>query len=198
MRPVVRHERVLDDDVVTAGALQSRYVPGVDDFVIASRNDEDAPVVGMARHGAAEERPFAMLAAAGIFPPPADMEAAVSRFRHPGRHQRRADQRRVVLAPDVRRRPVVQERDEPGMHADHAIDPGDRHVGLAERHLRLEIGQDVEFVAAPALRLEHLEQSRCLHLGNGFLRQPPVAFALRRATPQRRDHRARPCDHLRG
>ena len=42
----------------------------------------------------------------------------------------------VVLAPDVVRRAVVEQRDEPGMHADHAIDPGDRHVALAERHLR--------------------------------------------------------------
>jgi len=48
----------------------------------------------------------------------------------------------------------------------------------------------------PAPRLEHLEQARRLHVGDGFVRQPPLALALRRTLAQRRDHRACARDDL--
>ena len=92
----------------------------------------------------------------------------------------------------------VEQRHQPRMNADHAIDPGDRHVALAERHLHLEIGAHVHLVAAPAPGLENLEEARSLHLGNGFLRDAALALALRGARAQRRDHRTRPRDDLVG
>ena len=76
---------------------------------------------------------------------------------------------------------VVVERHQPGMDADHAVDPGDRHVALAERHLDVEVGVDVQLVAAPALGLQHLEQAGRLHVGDGFLGDAALALALRRA-----------------
>ena len=82
-----------------------------------------------------------MVAAAGVFPVPAQPKSALDRLALAARHQRRADQRAVVLAPDLLRGAVVEQRQQPGMDADHAIDPGDRHVALAERHLDLEVGR---------------------------------------------------------
>jgi hypothetical protein len=89
-----------------------------------------------------------------------------------------------------------EQRHEPRMNADHAVDPGDRHVALAERHLHLEIGAHVHLVAAPAPRLQHLEQACGLHLGDSFGRDAALALALRGAHAQRRDHGARPRDDL--
>ena len=115
---------------------------------------------------AAEQRPVAMLAAAGIAPVTAEAEAAIDRRRLSGRHRGRADQHRGVAAPHLLRRAVVDESQEPGDHAEHAVGPAGRHVTFAERDLDVIEGAELHLVAAPALGLQHAKETGRLHLGD--------------------------------
>ncbi len=150
------------------------------------------------RHHRAQERPVAMIGAARIAPAAGEAEAVLLRHELSARHERGRHQRAGVVAPHVLRRAVVIERDEPGMDADHAIDPCGREAALGKRHQHVEINRGVHLVAAPALRLEDAEEARLLHLGDGFLGQEALRLGLGRARGQARDHVARAAQHFLG
>src|SRR5262249_39261705 len=120
LRAICGNENVLDDDVPASGRLQARHVPGVDARIVLAREEKDAPLgrfAVAARDERPEQRPVAMDAAARITPTPAQAMAAGNGARAAGGHERGADQTRGVLAPNLLRRAVVEQRHEPGMHA---------------------------------------------------------------------------------
>src|SRR5262249_30004003 len=126
LRAMVRHRHVFNNDVPASGRLQAADLPGIDAFVVGPRHEKDAPfgrsTIIPGYHGA-EQGPLAMLAAACIFPPPAEAIATRRRDGPSCGHERRADQHAVIAAPYFPRRPLVQQRHEPGMHAGDAVDP---------------------------------------------------------------------------
>ena len=175
-------------------------VPAIDGPVILARHEEDAAFRWPAcrrRDHCAEQGPVAMRAAAGVVPVAAQAIAAVGGRRLAGGHQRGADQSRTVRSPHVMRRAIIQDRQEPGMHAKDAIDPGGRHVAFGERELNLVEGVQIHLVAAPPPRLQHPEESGLLHIGDG-LRQDLAPLALfERTAGEHRRHGAGAGDQLR-
>src|SRR6185503_4045919 len=68
-RAVFGNERVCNDNIFRAGALQAERVPVVDDFEIAARHHECAVIgrriIRIRRYHAAEKYPLTMIATAG-------------------------------------------------------------------------------------------------------------------------------------
>ncbi len=203
MHAISRHERVLDDDVVAAGASEAGGVPGIDDLVIAFRHEIHAPfrhAVGTRRigwHESTKQRPIAVKTAAGERPASADAKTAFDRYDLAGRREREPDQRVRILAPHVLRRAIVEQRHHPLRDADHPIDPARRHIAFGERHLDLVIGADIDLVTAPALRLQRAEEAGGTHFVDQAMRHASLAIGLGAAFDQLRNEAARPGDQLR-
>ncbi len=171
--PVVGDERVLDDDVLAAGAAQAHDVPGVlDDLVVGPGQDEVQRdrrpghlALGVAEH-AAQEDPVAVVGARGELPASVEDVAPVDRPGDPHRRVRRGDPGVLVLAPDLLLDPRVGERHLPGVHAHDARHPAGRSVEAGQLYDRLGVVAGVELEAAVGLRLEHPDDARLpQHLG---------------------------------
>jgi hypothetical protein len=122
--------------------------------------------------------------------------AAVNDGGCSGGHQRRTDQRGVVAAPDLLRGAIVEDRHEPGVHAQHAEEPRRRHVALGERELDVIEGVQVHLVAAPAPRLQHAEEAGLLHFGDSLGQDLALFSLLGRALGEHRNHRPSVSDQV--
>ena len=164
-----------------------------------TRHQEETPIgrSALAMDHAAEEGPVAILAAAGIAPVTAEAEAAIDRGRLAGRHRGRADQHRGVAAPHLLRRAVVEDSQEPGDHAEHAVGPAGRHVTFAERDLDVIECAEIHLVAAPALGLQHAKETRRMHLGDSLRQDAAALLFVERTLGKRRDHCMRARNQLR-
>jgi len=125
---VPRDEDVLDDDGVAAGALQADHVPHVVDAVLAARDQEAAEVdwPAVLDDGAAEERPGGVITSRRPVPRAVDQIAAIG--HHAGTHRgiRRRHPGLGVVAPDLRLRLLVEQRQVPVVHADDRTHPAGR------------------------------------------------------------------------
>ena len=192
MGAIFRHEDIVHLDVMAAGALQAVAVPGIDDLVILPGQQEGAGIhiAGFGIDHATEENPVAMFGTRGEPPMAGEAVTALDRGGLAGHHIGRGNQDRRVLAPDILRRLIVEQRHLPIVATDHAIAPGRRHVALAEGHQHVVEDIGVHFIAAPALRLKHAEQAGVLEIRDGFGGQAAGLGCCRSTFAKHRDEGA--------
>ena len=139
---------------------------------------------GIRLHGAAQQRPLCVMAAAGKTPMAAEPKATINRVGPTYRHERRAKTRSVVAAPDFARCPVVHQAHQPGMHTQHPIDPASGHIPFRQRNQDVVKDLRLHLVAAPACRLQNTKEARPLDLADRLLGPRAAPVALREREPQ--------------
>src|SRR6478609_9121139 len=161
-----RHQHVVNDHVPASSGLQAGNLPGVDALVVPPRYEKDASLrwaaVACVDQGA-EQCPVAMVAATRISPASVETKASLGACGLAGGHKGRTDQRGGVVAPNLVRGAIVEQRHEPRMHARNAIDPRGRHVAFGKRKLNLVKGVKIHLIAAPSPGLQHAEKTGSLH-----------------------------------
>ena len=197
---VLGHKSALHRDVMAARGAQAQHVEVLDDFEVGLGQQEGA-VLHLARavllgQDAAQEDPLTVLDAAAPAPVAAEAVATLHLLGLARGHVGGGDQRRRVLGPDVLLRLLGEQRQLPVVHPDNAVDPGRGHAALGQRHLHGIKHAGVHLVAAPALRLQHLEEARLLHLQDGLTWNQAVVLGLRRTLHQARNHVAGAADQL--
>ena len=199
LNAVCRHKSVFHHDVVAAGAAQAQHIPVVFNAVVALGQQEGHMLkAGCAiafGQQSAQEQPVAMLGAGGEAPAAIELETAFHRLGLAGRHIGRGNAHAAVLAPDIFLRLSGEQTQLPGVHTDHAINPGGGHTALGQFHLHAIENAWVHFIATPALGLQHTKQTRLGHLLNGFVADLAFAICLLCASGQLGRQRLGTLDH---
>ncbi len=169
--PVPRHEDVLDDDGVAAGAAQADHVPHVVDAVFATRDQEAAEVDRSAvfDDGTAEKSPGGVVAAGRPVPRAADQVAAVDHDAGAHRGVRRRDPGFRVVAPDLFLGLLVEQRQVPVVHPDDRGHPAGGAACARQPPRRLVEKSGIALQAAPLLRLQQGEEADVVERRNGLV-----------------------------
>ena len=149
-----RHEDVLDDDGVAAGAPQADHMPDVVDAVFGARDQEAAEVdrPAVLDDRAAEEGPCGVVATRRPVPRSVDQIAAVDHDARAHRGVGRRDTHVGVLAPDLVLGLLVEQRQVPVVHADDRTHPAGGTAGAGQPADRLVEQCGVALQPAPLLR----------------------------------------------
>ena len=199
---VFGHEHVVEHRGVGAAAAQARAVPGVVLFQLRHRHKIE-PHVGMilavALHQPADHDPV-RVAQAGAPRPAAVEPIAAGRERDfAGRRRRGGDAGCLVAAPDVVLRFFGKQRQHAGVIGEIVQAPGRGAAGrFAELDRDIESDFVVVLIAAPAFRLQRVDQSGVDEFLDRLLRDIAVALRLDRALAQLRRQRPRACDEFVG
>ena len=119
-------------------------------------------------------------------------EAPLNPVGATNRHQRRAQARAIILTPHVVDRLIFHEAHEPGVNAEHAINPAGRHICLGQGYENVVKSLRLHFVAAPTSWLENTKEAGFLHVADCFFRDASFSSRRRRSVGNVRNHRASP------
>src|SRR5882672_10566667 len=171
---VLRHERLLDHNVLAAGAAQAHDVPVVVDDVVTTRHEKTAHIGRRVclhgRDSTTEDSPLAKIAAARERPAPAEQEAPIDTFHCPGWRQGRGDLEARILVPDIFLRRRGKQAKLPVVHADDGEAPGARSTDSADLYAGLKEHPRIQLIAPIAPGLERPEESSLLELLERFVR----------------------------
>src|SRR6266478_815903 len=132
LRPILGNERLFDNDILAARALESGDMPVVVDSILIGQKQERTEIADLlsidlprsakrAQHHAAT-----MIAARRKGPSSRELVTAGHFFRFSSRIVRRRVHRGRILVPHLALRLVAEERELPRMHPDHARNPACR------------------------------------------------------------------------
>ena len=189
------HERVLDDDVLGAGAGEADDVPGVIDGKIRARDQIVGgawPIAfGFGRNLGIHEDPLRMIAAAGERPAPAQAIAARLAPRRARRREAGARDGPTRRAPDVFLSGRRIHAEDDLMVGKYAVNPACRAAAAAERGGDAKPFVEVDLESAVTPGLQPLEQFGVAQIAHGFVGYAPERLGLGRAFAQHRHQRLR-------
>ena len=192
-----RHEHVLDDDGVAAGATQTHDVPYIVDPVLGTRDQEAAEVdrTAVLDHGATEERPGGVVATRGPVPRTVDQVPAVDDDAGTHRRVRGGHPHVGVVTPHLFLRFLVEQGQVPVVHPDDRGDPTGGAAGTAQTTHRLVEGGGRGLISTPLRGLQQLEEADLLQFGDRGVRQTPQVLGLLRALAQDRQQVVNSCEN---
>src|SRR5438876_5699731 len=189
-RLVFGNENVPGDDAHAARRAHPQHLPVVDDLVLRFVQQAHAVIdraIAVA-HRDREHVPFGDVGAAREIPLSADDIAALDLFPAPLRKgDSGGDQRFGVRAPYFLLRALLVHRQHPVVHLEIAEVPGGRRAAARELVAEIDVGDEIELHAAPALRLHRAQDPARVQVGDRLRRHHARFLGLGRPPAQHGD-----------
>jgi len=103
---------------------------------------------------------------------PAELHATIDPLGLRDGHVRRGNQRLGIFAPYLVLRFGREERELPGVHVQHAINPSTRRAATAELELQIENDGRVHLVATKLFGLDDFEEAKPVEVLDGLIGNP--------------------------
>src|SRR6266851_7491977 len=189
-RLVFGNENVPGRDGHAARRTHPQHLPVVDDLVLRFVQQAHAVIdraIAVA-HRDREHVPFGDVGAAREIPLSADDIAALDLFPAPLRKgDAGGDQRLGIRAPYLLLRALLVHRQHPVVHLEIAEVPRGRRAAARELVAEIDVGDEIELHAAPALRLHRAKDAARVQVGDRLRRHDARLLGLGRSSAQHGD-----------